>query len=118
MKQFVCIAALCLAPLSAGADENVDEGLDLMEQGARLLFQGIMSEMEPALKDLTDIGSEMGPALQDIFTVFGPALIEVYDQIDSLENYETPEILPNGDIIIRRSPDAPAYVPPEGIVDL
>ena len=29
------------------------------------------------------------------------------EKIDSFENYERPEILPNGDIIIRRREDAP-----------
>ena len=32
--------------------------------------------------------------------------------IDDIGNYDMPEFLPNGDIIIRRSPDAPPFTPP------
>ena len=35
-------------------------------------------------------------------------------QLDSLTYYELPEVQLNGDILIRRSPDAPPYVPPKG----
>jgi hypothetical protein len=33
--------------------------------------------------------------------------LEVLENIDSIEHYERPEILPNGDIFIRRRDDAP-----------
>ena len=46
-------------------------------------------------------------------TEMGPALLKMMRTLDSVRYYEAPEILPNGDIIIRRSPDAPDYVPRE-----
>lgn len=67
------------------------EGLSLMEQGATLLFRGLMTEMEPALKDLQGLAGEMGPALLDL-----------QEKIGDFTNYHVPEVLPNGDIIIRR----------------
>jgi hypothetical protein len=51
---------------------------------------------------------ELGPAIEG----FG-ALLETLDRVDSLEHYERPEILPNGDIVIRRRPDAPPLPAPE-----
>jgi hypothetical protein len=41
----------------------------------------------------------------------GPAFLDLIQTLDSVRYYERPEILPNGDIIIRRSPDAPLYSP-------
>jgi hypothetical protein len=81
-----------------GGASDVDEGFSLLEEGTRLLLRGLMAEMEPALRELQG-------ALQE------------------LDAYHPPEVLPNGDIIIRRKTplDAapPAPVPPgEGEVDL
>lgn len=76
------VVALCLsgAPAVAqndGTGNGMGEGLDLMERGARQLLEGLMEELEPRLKDLRE-------------------------RIGDLNAYEAPEILPNGDIIIRR----------------
>ena len=40
--------------------------------------------------------------------------LEVLEEIDSFEHYERPEILPNGDIIIRRREDAPPLLLDDG----
>ena len=56
-----------------------------------------------------------------LFTAeMGPALAEMMTRIDDLRNYDSPEIMPNGDIIIRRKPDAPIFEmdPETGEVDL
>ncbi len=78
------IAALLAAPAQAQNDD-MSEGIDLLDQGARLLLRGLMNEMSPALRDLET-------ALRD------------------LSVYHPPEFLPNGDILIRRKvpldPDA------------
>jgi hypothetical protein len=50
--------------------------------------------------------------LRDFFLEMEPRLRELRDAIGDLNNYEAPEMLPNGDIIIRRkTPLEPA--PPE-----
>lgn len=113
MKHFILIACLAL-PVPAIAQEGegeVGEGFSLMEEGARLLFRGLMNEMEPAMDDFAGLAQELEPALEMFATEMGPALKALAEQIDSIRHYETPEILPNGDIIIRRSPDAPPYSP-------
>lgn len=127
MKQIALIAALALTPLPALAQEDdaeIEEGFSLMEEGARLMFRGILNEMEPALNDFGDMAGELGPALEMLATEMGPAMLELFETLDSVRYYEAPEILPNGDIIIRRSEDAPPYEPPapapgeDGEVDL
>ena len=120
MKQLILAAALpltlALTPPAFAQDEanpEIDEGFSLMEEGARLLFRGLMDEVEPAIDDFTGMAEDMAPALEMLATEMGPALVELFEGIDSITHYEPPEILPNGDIIIRRSPDAPLYIPPE-----
>ena len=111
------------------APEDEGEGFSLMQEGARLLFEGLMNEMEPALRDLEGLTEEMAqqlePALEFLSTEIGPAFMALVARIDDLRHYEMPEFLENGDIIIRRSPDAPPFVPPtpeemaeDGAIDL
>lgn len=112
MKQIIAVPAfalLCAMPLSAqDADKvEVDEGFSLMEEGAKMLLRGLMSEMEPAIEELKGMGDEMSKFTSEM----GPALAEMMTRIDDMRNYDAPEIMQNGDIIIRRKPDAPDYVP-------
>lgn len=104
------IAAFLAQP--AIADDKT-EGLGLMERGAELFFRGLMDDMAPALDELRDLAEEMGPQMQLFLEEMGPRFGELLSQIDDLTHYEAPEILPNGDIIIRRKPDAPRFTPDE-----
>ena len=98
---------LTATPVAAqDAPSGDSEGMSLMEQGARLFFRGLMSEVEPALKDLEALARDMGPALEDFSREMGPALRDLLTRVEDWSLYEAPEILPNGDIIIRRKPDA------------
>ena len=98
---------------------SADEGLSLMERGARMFLDGMRSEMEPALRDLGDLLATMGPAMQEFLQQMGPAMADLLGRIDDLAVYEAPELLPNGDIIIRRKPDAGPLPPPqEGEIDI
>lgn len=109
MKRILAlILALGLAA-PATAQEAGDNGLNLMEEGARLFFKGLMDEMEPALKDLQALAEGMEPALQDFVANMGPALRDLLAEVEDWSVYEPPEILPNGDIILRRKvPEPPA----------
>lgn len=111
MKQILFAACVALTPVPALAEDEpeIAEGFSLMEEGARLMFRGIMREMEPTLEGFEDMAQEIQPALEMLASEMGPALMELMGKLDNLRHYEAPEILPNGDIIIRRSPDAPAY---------
>lgn len=71
----VLIAAALLSATPALAEE--ERGRDLMAEAFQLFMRGFMAEMEPALDDLSKL-------------------------VQDLNGYHPPEILPNGDIIIRR----------------
>ena len=116
MKQIAIIPLiLCLSvPPALAQDADApqdDDGFSLMEEGARLFMRGIMSEMEPALDEMRKSLDELGPAFAEFAQAVGPAFAALLDQVDDIRHYEAPEIMPNGDIIIRRSPDAPAWEP-------
>lgn len=98
MKQIAALitaAALMAGPATAqDSSDDISEGMDLLQQGTMLLLQGLMAELAPALSDLED-------------------------SISDLNMYHAPEILPNGDIIIRRrQPEADQDVPSDGDVEL
>jgi hypothetical protein len=93
---FVALAAPALAQDGSG---SVDEGFDLLREGARILMESMLKEMEPALRDMQD---DLGAALKEM----EPALRELGAMIGDLRNYHAPERLPNGDIIIRRKTPA------------
>ena len=104
MKQIIAaITALCLtsAPLAAQEAEE-GEGFSLMERGMQLFFDGLMQEAEPAFDELRRIMDGIEPALSDFVAEMGPALREVLEEVEDWSNYHPPEILENGDIIIRR----------------
>lgn len=116
MKQIVALTLACgltVTPTLAQeqSDTEVDDGFSLMEEGARMLMRGLMTEMEPAITDLREGFEDMGPALAEFVQAIGPAFAELLNQVDDFRHYEAPEFLPNGDIIIRRSPDAPEFSP-------
>ncbi|NNL18844.1 MAG: hypothetical protein HKP37_08915 [Boseongicola sp.] len=86
MKRLLIPLAFVATPLFA-QDTPELEGRDLMSEALRLFMRGLLEEMEPAIDDLSAL-------------------------LDNLDAYHAPEVLPNGDIIIRRKtplePDEPA----------
>lgn len=82
MKYIALSLTLLAGPVGAQAPESdlqeeLNEGLEYFSEGSRLLMQSLIGELLPLYKDL-----------------------EV--MIDELNAYHSPEVLPNGDIIIRR----------------
>lgn len=110
-------AATALLILSLGLPATAQEAAppptteapSLMEQGAKLLFEGLMKEMEPALGDMGQALDELRPMVE----AWGPQLKELTRLIGDFQNYDAPVVLPNGDILIRRKPEAPSKVGPE-----
>jgi len=92
--------ALCLAGPAFAQEE--EQGRSLMEDGARMFLEGLMSEMEPALRELEEIARDLGPEIRDFAREMGPALGELLQEVEDWSAYHPPERLPNGDIIIRR----------------
>lgn len=67
-----------------------------MERGLRLLFDGLLQDMEPALDEMAKAMKELEPMARQLAELIG-----------DVRYYEPPERLENGDIIIRRKADAP-----------
>lgn len=90
-----------------------------MQEGARLFFRGLMSEMEPTLDELQGAMREFQPMMQDFLTEMGPALRDILEEVEDWSAYHPPEMRDNGDIVIRRktppAPDAPVGETPEEI---
>lgn len=120
MKRIVPIAALslCLAAAPALAQEEEDEGFSLMERGAQMFMEGIMREMEPAMRDLKGMAKDMQPALRNFVEEMGPAFADLMGQIDDLSNYHAPEMMPNGDIIIRRKTPLEQEIDPDEEIEI
>lgn len=118
MKRVIPIAALSLTLAAAqpalSQEESEDEGMSLMERGAQMFMEGIMREMEPAMRDLEGLAQDMEPAVRNFVQEMGPAFADLLGQIDDLSKYHAPEILPNGDIIIRRKDPLEEEVDPDG----
>jgi len=104
-------AALTLSHAVA-QERKQDDGFSLMEEGARLFLRGMMREMEPAIDELKGLADELKPAMRAFAETMGPAFADLIERLDDIRNYEAPVILPNGDILIRRRPDAPPYQAP------
>ena len=92
-------ASLTVLPVAAqdvpeADDDQLSEGMSLLQEGTRMLLEGLMQELAPAIEDLES-------------------------KIDNLNAYHPPEVLPNGDIIIRRKvPLVPDHLDEDGDVEL
>ena len=100
-------AALILLLLASPALAEEEDTKDLLERGAQMILEGLLQELEPTLEDLNDLGDRITPALRDFVAEMGPTLSELIDQVEDWSAYHPPEILDNGDIIIRRKQDQP-----------
>ncbi|MEO1551891.1 MAG: hypothetical protein AAFR93_15920 [Pseudomonadota bacterium] len=81
----------------------------------------------PPLWSLDDLlGGLLDQNLRPFLRDFAGALEGLLDEVGDLSAYEMPEVLPNGDIILRRKQDAPplpqpsmpAPTDPDGSIDL
>ena len=105
MRSTILVAVFLATGLAAGSALAQDEGggmrdgLDLLGQGSRMILEGLLDEMRPMME-------EMRPFFEEELM---PMLERMGELVDDLSHYELPERLPNGDIVIRRSPDAPPF---------
>ncbi|WP_300032126.1 hypothetical protein [uncultured Roseobacter sp.] len=87
---FITLAsALWVSP----ALSQQEDAPSLMERGIQQFLEGLLLEAEPALEGFSAFIQQMGPALADLM-----------GEIEDWSAYEAPEVLENGDIIIRRKP--------------
>jgi hypothetical protein len=98
MKQIVLCLMFAASPLLAEetpAPNEGERGISLMQQGAELLLNHMMSKVEPSLQDMAEALRQAQPKITEILAM-----------IDDIRNYHAPEKLPNGDIILRRKTPA------------
>jgi len=107
----LALSAGLALPAYAQDMEAPKDGPSMIEDGARMFFEGLMQEARPALDDMRDLAERFGPQLRGFVNEMGPALADILKDVDDLSVYEAPEKLPNGDIIIRRK--EPLDSPPE-----
>ena len=119
--------ALALLPVPALAQDSDPppaeaEGRSLMERGMELFFEGLRQEMAPTVEELRGLAEEYGPAMRSFMNEMGPALAEMFEQVKDWTAYHPPEMLPNGDIILRKrqpeTPPAEEKDPPQGPTDI
>jgi len=85
----ILTAGLAIAPAYGGSGKS----------GADTGDRPLSEQLDDAFRDLMD---QMQPALDQLLET-----LDVLGEIDGIEHYQHPEILPNGDIIIRRRENAP-----------
>lgn len=114
MKHLIVPALVSLSVLTTPASAEEKEGSNdnnngssLMERGAELFWEGLRKEMAPSLEELEELMATIGPSMQNFLSEMGPALAEIVDKVEDWSVYEVPEILPNGDIIIRKKQPEP-----------
>lgn len=91
MIRIALILSLLAAPV--WADSHEEQGRDLMGEALKLFMRGLMAEMEPAMEGMEGL-------------------------LEDLSAYHPPEILPNGDIIIRRRTPVDRGPDEDGEIDL
>ncbi len=116
----LCAALAAPVAVQAQSESEDGQGLSLMEEGARLFLKGLQQQMEPALEEFEGFAREIGPQMQSFFLEMGPAFKSLMDEVQDWSAYHPPEMLPNGDIILRRKAGRlPEEVAPEdGETDL
>lgn len=94
-----------LPPSTQDSPQDEPSGLgSLFENGMESMFRDLLGDIEP---HMNAIGRELGGR----FEALAPLLQDAGELMDDLRHYQAPERLANGDILIRRKPDAPAPPP-------
>jgi hypothetical protein len=86
------------------ADGSMAEGGDLIGRGMGMFLDNLLNDMAPEIDGLSQ---DLGGAL----AMLGPVMSDLSTMVDDISNYQTPERLENGDIIIRRKAGAPPPPP-------
>lgn len=110
--------ALAIALLSSPAVAQDDDAPSLMQRGAEMFFEGLRKEMAPAMDNLQELMEQAGPSMLNFMTEMGPAFTKLLDEVQDWSVYSAPEMLPNGDIIIRRKPDIDQKPAADGEIDI
>lgn len=103
------VLALLIAAPPAFADEGAPRTFldDLFEEFANRTEDAMRDMIEDIQPEFEEFLNELGPEVEDLMGRIVPELQELADELGGMVLYELPEVLPNGDIIIRRRRTAP-----------
>lgn len=113
----LCAAALCALTLTAppaGAQSFPIQSYPIQSPSETPQGEGPL----PSERELRELGALAERLLRDFGERLAPMGERLRELVDDLDSYEAPEMLPNGDIIIRRKPDAPELPDPKDGVAL
>lgn len=79
------------------------EGISLIEQGAKMLLEELMGQLGPTLNEMGQTLNEVGPALEEMGPELRGKVAQLLATMGDLRNYGTPQVQPNGDILIPRT---------------
>lgn len=69
--------------------------------------QSLFGDRQGLLELLDELQTEIAPYLDELGARLDPYLSELRGMLGDLTGWERPEVLPNGDILIRRRPPPP-----------
>lgn len=69
--------------------------------------QSLFGDRQGLLDLLDELQTEIAPYLDELGARLDPYLSELREMLGDLTGWERPELLPNGDILIRRRPPPP-----------
>lgn len=112
LAPLILVAALAAAPALAQVYEppKADEAPkdspagDSLESGIENFLNNLLGQAQPHL-------DRLGQDLGDTLGAVGPVFKDIGKLMDDVGNYQAPERLENGDILIRRRADAPPPPP-------
>ena len=113
MKPLILAAALAVAGPALAQDYEPPKaeepaaggGLDgALDRGLETFLNNLLGQAQPHLDRL---GRDLGDTLNSV----GPVFQDIGKLMDDVGNYQAPERLENGDILIRRRADAPPPPP-------
>ena len=71
-----------------------------------MFLHGLLQQLPSVLKDLGAFSGPLEPSLRSYTLEMAPYLRGFLQQVEDWSVYDQPRVLPNGDIILRRKPDA------------
>lgn len=93
-----CLSFLLTIGVATAEESSTQkEGLSLIEQGIGLLFRSLTDKLAENMEEMQPLVDEWGAQAGTLLRLMG-----------EVRNYEAPEILPNGDILIRRKHPLPS----------
>lgn len=111
LASLALMLAFLAAPLSAQDSNPSAEEPGAIERGLGAIIGQLFGSDDPAAPEGGPNANDLTQDLSGALRQMGPVLRDLATQVDDVRNYQAPERLPNGDILIRRREGAPPPPP-------